>query len=93
MWYHIQAERISFTCKVKVNANNNRVIGLVKGSLAVNIKAEPVAGAANLALLKLLAEFFRLTSAEVQLLRGRKSRLKLVAVPNHPHLLAQLASF
>jgi uncharacterized protein YggU (UPF0235/DUF167 family) len=92
MWYQIQPSSISFFCKVKVNAKCNSVLGLSGGYLAISLKAQPINGAANADLLNLLADFFCLQGREINLLRGHKSRIKLIAIPNYMRLLALLAT-
>ena len=50
------------------------------GVLRVKLKAAPVDGAANAALIALLAEYLHVTKAAITITRGASSRSKLVAV-------------
>jgi uncharacterized protein YggU (UPF0235/DUF167 family) len=58
----------------------DRVDGPVDGVLRVRVAARPTGGAANEALLRLLAGDLGLARSRVTLRRGAASRLKLVAI-------------
>ena len=69
-----------FQVRVKPKASKNEVIGWEDGVLHVQVKAPPVDGAANRGLIKLLAGYFDIPSANVEIIRGKKSRLKHVKI-------------
>ncbi len=56
-------------------------IALGEGKLAVKVRARPADGAANEAVLRLLAEALGVPSSNVRLLRGATSRQKLIQLP------------
>lgn len=86
MWYQVKSDKITLTCRVKPNARKSEILGINKDYLQVALQAPPVDGAANLALIKFLAKIFHLPSRDVLLLRGAKSRIKVVELPNDPQL-------
>jgi uncharacterized protein (TIGR00251 family) len=93
MWYQIKPDTITFVCKVKPNAKKTLILGVNNESLHIALHAPPVDGAANSTLIKFLAEFFNLPSRDINLLRGKRARIKLIAIPNQPHIQNALALF
>jgi len=70
----------TFPIKVVPRASRNEIAGTQAGALKVRITAPPVGGAANRALIKFLAEELGVRRSEVEILRGRTSRRKLIKV-------------
>jgi uncharacterized protein (TIGR00251 family) len=64
--------------EVKVRASQSRVLGIKGNRLSVALAAPPVDGAANAALIEILAEYFELPRRQVQLIAGERSRRKVV---------------
>ena len=81
MWYQVKSKQIILTCKVKPNAKKTAIVARTDDYLRIALHAPPVDGAANLALVNFLAELFQLPKREVVILRGQKSRMKIVALP------------
>jgi len=71
---------VTFEVRVAPRASRNRVIGIQDGALKVALTAPPVDGAANEALRKLLAKALGVAKSEVEILRGDRSRIKLLRV-------------
>ena len=65
---------------VTARAGREGLTGLREGRLAVRLAAAPVDGAANAALLRLLAGVFGVAQREVSLLRGARGRRKCVRI-------------
>ncbi len=63
---------------VQPRASRNAIVGWHGEALKVALTAPPVDGAANAALISLLAEAFGLKRSQVRLLHGDSSRQKLV---------------
>ena len=79
-------ERVPLSCRVTPNARKSEFIGWTadeKGRpvLLIKLQAPPVDGKANAALIEFLAEELNVAKAEVTLLRGSTSRLKVVELP------------
>lgn len=64
---------------VKPNAKEEKV-ELVEGVYHVRVKARPVDGQANEAVIKILSEFFNVPKSKVQLCRGATSKFKFFEV-------------
>ncbi len=71
---------VTFAVKVIPRAAQNRIAGVEGTELRVRLKAAPVEGKANGALIEFLAELFNVKKANVQILRGETSHHKLVRV-------------
>lgn len=61
-------------------ASRSKVVGVHDGSLKVALAAPPVDGAANEALIALLAQLLGRPKSAVRLVRGQSSRRKTLAV-------------
>jgi uncharacterized protein (TIGR00251 family) len=69
------------TIQLKVTPNSSKSeVKLENGVFRVKLKSKPVDGKANLELVKLLAEHFRVPTSSIRILRGLKSRDKVVQV-------------
>jgi len=66
--------------RVTPRAGHDEITGYRGGTLCVRLKAPPVGGAANEALVELLADRLSLPKADVVILRGLRSRRKLVEI-------------
>lgn len=71
---------IRFSVRVIPRASTSRVEGARDGVLRIRLSAPPVAGAANAALLTLLAEALGVRPRAVVLVAGEVSRTKVVEV-------------
>ena len=71
---------VSFELRVQPRAARSAVLGVHAGALKLCLTAAPVDGAANDALLRLLAGWLDVRRADLALLRGEHSRAKVVHV-------------
>jgi uncharacterized protein len=71
---------VRLTVRLSPNAGANRVDGVVDGALRARVAARPVDGAANEALIALVAEDLGIARGRVSVVRGGRSRLKVLAV-------------
>lgn len=67
--------------KVKSNAKEERVVQVSDKNCLVSVKAEPIDGKANKALVKLLARYFGTAPSAIKIVRGSSSRHKTVNIP------------
>jgi uncharacterized protein (TIGR00251 family) len=65
---------------VQPRSSRNAVIGMKDGALKVALTAPPVEGAANEALIEVLAEAWNLKRREIRIVQGSASRRKVVEV-------------
>ncbi len=66
--------------RVKPGSKKGDSIEEVEGGLVVYLRARPIEGAANEALIALLAKHFGVAKSLVQVVRGGKSREKVVEI-------------
>lgn len=66
--------------KVQPGAKKTELIGPEGDYLKIKIQAPPVEGAANEALIQFLRKIFHQPKRNIQILRGVKSRLKVVEI-------------
>jgi uncharacterized protein (TIGR00251 family) len=66
--------------RVQPRASRDQVLGLRGDAIGIALKAPPVDGAANAALLKLLARELKVPLAAVELVRGATGRSKWIRV-------------
>ncbi len=73
-----QADGTLLSVKVQPRASKNEFAGELGGELRVKVTAPPVDAAANEALIKLLADKLDWPRSRIELVRGHKSRHKLL---------------
>ena len=73
--------RISFAVRVTPRAAANAVTADPSGGLRVRVTAPPAEGAANDAVVAVLAKALDLPRSAVRIERGRSARIKTVSVP------------
>jgi uncharacterized protein (TIGR00251 family) len=66
--------------RLQPRASRDEIVGLRDGILVVRVTAPPVDGRANTALCKLVAQRAGVAASRVSVVRGARSRDKLVAV-------------
>ena len=66
--------------RVQPRASREGVQGLRGEAIAIQLKAAPVDGAANAALLKLLARVLKVPQSSIELVRGSTGRSKWIRV-------------
>lgn len=67
-----------YNITVKPGSSQEKVVEVGPGELVVYLRAKPHDGEANTALVKLLAKHFKVPKTTIKILRGAKSRTKLV---------------
>ncbi len=71
--------------RVIPNAKKNAV-SEERGKLKVHVSAPALDGKANKAMIEVLAEHFKTKKSDVRIVRGEKSREKVVEIRNRPSL-------
>ena len=66
--------------KVKPNSKTYRVEQLNKEEFVVFVKEKAEKGKANKAVIRLLADFFGISSSNIRIIRGVKSREKVIEI-------------
>lgn len=79
-WYRTSGDCITLTLHVQPGAKQTTVAGLHGDALKIRLAAPPVEGRANEALLRFIADFFKVPLRNVELKQGGQSRHKRVEV-------------
>ena len=77
---HQRAGQLLFDMHVVPRASRSAVVGVHDGCLKVTLDAPPVDGAANAALIALVAKLLGRPRRDVTLVRGQTSRRKTLAI-------------
>lgn len=67
--------------RVIPRARQNKIDVDEKGIYRVHITAAPVDGAANAAVIKMMAEYFDIPKSQIKMVRGETSRDKIIEIP------------
>jgi hypothetical protein len=68
------------TVRLQARARRDELVGMRDGVLVVRVSAPPVEGRANRALCRLIARWAGVAPSRVTIVRGERSREKLIAV-------------
>lgn len=79
-WYHVNGDCITLILHVQPGAKQTTVAGLHGEALKIRLAAPPIDGRANEALLRFIADTFKVPLRDVELQRGEQSRHKRVTV-------------
>ena len=83
-WYRTSGDCITLVLHVQPGAKQTTVAGLHGDALKIRLAAPPVEGRANEALLRFIADFFKVPLRNVELKQGGQSRHKRVEVRGSP---------
>lgn len=79
-WYRREGEAVILALHVQPGAKRSETAGLHGNALKIRLAAPPIDGRANEALLRFIAELFKVPLRNVELLRGAQSRRKILQV-------------
>ena len=68
--------------RVIPRARQNKIDVDPNGTYRVHITAAPVDGAANVAVVRALAEYFDVPKSQIKIVRGEASRDKVIEIPD-----------
>ena len=68
--------------RVIPRARQNKITVDSDGTLRVHITAAPAGGAANVAVVRAIAEYFDVPKSQIKIVRGETSRDKVVEIPD-----------
>ncbi|QMT59517.1 MULTISPECIES: DUF167 domain-containing protein [unclassified Legionella] len=80
MWYQRDDECLTLRLYIQPGAKKTEIVGLYEGALKIRLNSPPIEGRANKTLLKYMAELFKVPIKQVTLLRGDKSRHKVLSI-------------
>jgi uncharacterized protein (TIGR00251 family) len=68
--------------KVKPGAKEDKIEKIDESNYAISVKAPPIDGKANAAIVKLLAEHFDIAQSLVEIISGHMARIKVIEIHN-----------
>lgn len=71
---------MKISVKVKPGSKNEKVIKVDGTNFIVHVKELPIEGKANAAVIKLLGNYFGIPKSNIQILKGLRSRNKLIEI-------------
>ena len=77
-----RADSIRITVKAQPRSSRNEIVGVSGGALKVKLTAPPVDGAANAALVELLASELGISKRRIAIVGGGASRSKVIEITN-----------
>lgn len=69
-----------YSVRVKPNSKKGPLVESANGELIIYLRERPVDGAANQALVKILAEYFHVTKSQIVIESGATSRRKIIEI-------------
>ncbi|WP_058534319.1 DUF167 domain-containing protein [Legionella saoudiensis] len=79
-WYQQDGSLITINVYVQPGAKHSEIAGLHGNALKIRLQAPPIEGRANAALIKFIAQLFEVSTRQVLLKRGEKSRHKTLLI-------------
>lgn len=73
-------KRILLSVKVQPNARRQEIQKINKGEYKIRVLSSPTEGKANKEVIEVIASHFHLPASRVKILRGEKSRKKIVVL-------------
>ena len=76
---------LHFTVTIKIipKASNNKIIGYEDEKLKIKINKPPDKNKANIELLKFLSKILKLSISNIEIIKGKTSRIKLLKISNY----------
>jgi uncharacterized protein (TIGR00251 family) len=79
-WLTADSTGVTLTVRVVPRSSRNQIVGAENGALKIKLAAPPVEGAANAALIELMADWLNVRKSAVTIVSGDKARRKVVRV-------------
>jgi len=68
--------------KAKPSAREDKIEKINNTNYVVHIKTPPIGGKANVAIITLLANYFKVNPALIEIISGHKARIKVIEINN-----------
>jgi len=66
--------------KVTPRAKESLIIEDFEGNLKIKVKSPPIDNRANQEIIELLADYYKISESQIQIIQGSKSRNKLIKI-------------
>jgi uncharacterized protein len=75
-----EAAPVTFSIRVQPRASKNEIVAMENGGLKIRLTAPPIDGAANEALVRVLAERLSVPKSQIEIIAGHTGRQKLIRI-------------
>jgi uncharacterized protein (TIGR00251 family) len=79
-WCRLHGEGLRIAVQVTPNASKSEAVDVIEGVLKIRLKAQPIEGKANEALIRFISDQLDVPKSRVSLARGLSSRQKIIEV-------------
>ncbi|HIF0284573.1 TPA: DUF167 domain-containing protein [Legionella pneumophila] len=81
MWFKIIHSHVEIAIYAKPNAKKTKLMAISDDRLHIALHAKPQEGEANSELLFFISQFFKIPKTQIELIKGKSSRHKLIRLP------------
>lgn len=81
-WYRYESDALILKFYIQPGAKRNEIVGIMQDELKIKLTSQAIEGRANIALIKFLAQLFKVPRSNIVLRSGEKSRHKIIEVSN-----------
>ncbi len=71
---------MKISIRVKIRSRNEKIEKSKDGSFSISVKEIPKKGAANLKVIELVSDYFRVSRSRIYIIRGKTSMHKVVEI-------------
>ena len=65
---------------VKTNSKKEKVVEIEENSFEIHVTSQPVKGAANKDIIKIIARHFNISKSNISIIKGNKSKIKTIKI-------------
>ncbi len=80
-WYNVEEQEVVVQIRVKTNAREDQVVEVQEDELRIQLKAKPIAGEANDALVRFLSKKLRVPQTQILIEQGLPPEAKGFGCP------------
>ena len=77
----MKSDNFFLDIQIKPNAKKNQIEGWLNQRLKISLKAQPIEGKANAALITFLAEVLKIPKSQIEIVKGENSKFKTLRLP------------
>lgn len=79
-WYRYESDALILKFYVQPGAKRNEIVGIMQDELKIKLASQAIESRANIALIKFLAQLFKVPRSSIVLRSGGKSRHKIIEI-------------
>lgn len=91
-WFYWREDSLFLHIYLQPRASKEEIVGLHQDAIKIRLKAAPIEGQANEALITFIAALFKVAQKNVIIKQGKESRKKWICIVKPTHLPASLVN-